>query len=212
MRSRRSRRSARRLTSSSRPRRTETWPPRRWPASRAPSTCSSRRSTACRPTRPLPTRPGSSGRRSARSSRAWTRSRPGSAASEESAVRSVSGAPIAQLHSAPVELEALIRALAPSEVFGRRQVEILDLAYDARGVTPGAAFFCVPGERADGHDFAHEAVEQGAVTLVVERPLDVHATQLVVEDVRAAMPIAADVFFGEPTRELEVAGITGTNG
>ena len=124
----------------------------------------------------------------------------------------MSGAPIAQLHSAPVELEALIRALAPSEVFGRRQVEILDLAYDARGVTPGAAFFCVPGERADGHDFAHEAVEQGAVTLVVERPLDVHATQLVVEDVRAAMPIAADVFFGEPTRELEVAGVTGTNG
>src|SRR3990172_690222 len=209
MRSRRSRRSARRLTSSSRPRRTVTSPPRRWPAARTPSTCSSRRSTACRPTRPSPTRPGSSGRRSARSSRAWIRSRPGSAANQPSGA---CRAPIAQLHSAPVELEALIRALAPSEVFGRRQVEILDLAYDARGVTPGAAFFCVAGERADGHDFAQEAGEQGAVTLVVERPLDVHATQLVVEDVRAAMPIAADVFFGEPTRELEVAGITGTNG
>src|SRR5829696_2609596 len=47
-----------------------------------------------------------------------------------------------------------------------------DLAYDTRSVTPGALFFCVPGERADGHDFAAEAAERGAVGLVVERRLD----------------------------------------
>jgi UDP-N-acetylmuramoyl-L-alanyl-D-glutamate--2,6-diaminopimelate ligase len=111
-----------------------------------------------------------------------------------------------------VELEALTRALAPSEVIGRRQVEIRDLAHDVRRVTPGSLFFCVSGSRADGHDFAAEAVVSGAAALVVERPVDVAAPQLVVPDSRAAMAVAADAFFGEPTRELLVAGVTGTSG
>ncbi|HEU0247765.1 MAG TPA: UDP-N-acetylmuramoyl-L-alanyl-D-glutamate--2,6-diaminopimelate ligase [Gaiellaceae bacterium] len=111
-----------------------------------------------------------------------------------------------------MELDALIRALAPSEVTGARPVEIADLAYDTRRVTKGALYFCVPGARVDGHDFAWEAVERGAVALVVERPLDVLVPQVVVPDVRAAMAVAADAFFGEPTSELEVAGVTGTNG
>jgi UDP-N-acetylmuramoyl-L-alanyl-D-glutamate--2,6-diaminopimelate ligase len=111
-----------------------------------------------------------------------------------------------------VELDALIRALAPSEVAGARSVEIGDLAYDTRHVTAGALYFCVPGLRVDGHDLAWEAIERGAVALVVERSLEVGVPQLVVADSRAAMAVAADVFFGEPTRELEIAGVTGTNG
>jgi UDP-N-acetylmuramoyl-L-alanyl-D-glutamate--2,6-diaminopimelate ligase len=111
-----------------------------------------------------------------------------------------------------VELEALIRALAPSEVAGARPVDIDDLAYDTRTVSHGALFFCVPGERVDGHDLAWEAIERGAVALVVERRLDVAVPQLVVENVRDAMAVAADAYFGEPTKELEIAGVTGTNG
>jgi UDP-N-acetylmuramoyl-L-alanyl-D-glutamate--2,6-diaminopimelate ligase len=111
-----------------------------------------------------------------------------------------------------VELEALIRALAPREVTGARPVEIGDLVYDTRKATKGAAFFCVRGERIDGHDLAWEAIERGAVAVVVERLLEVAVPQLVVEDVRTAMAVAADAFFGEPTKELELAGVTGTNG
>src|SRR5688572_8814046 len=112
-----------------------------------------------------------------------------------------------------MELERLVAALAPEAVLGSRDpVEVRDLAYDARAVAPGAAFFAVPGARADGHDFAAEAVENGASVLVVERPVEPHVPQLVVPDTRAAMATAADIFFGEPTRELEVAGVTGTNG
>ena len=99
-----------------------------------------------------------------------------------------------------MELEALIRALAPSEVAGAAPAEIADLAYDTRRVTKGALFFCVRGTRVDGHDLAWEAIERGAAAVVVERRLDVSVPQLVVDDVRAAMPVAADVFFGEPTR------------
>jgi UDP-N-acetylmuramoyl-L-alanyl-D-glutamate--2,6-diaminopimelate ligase len=111
-----------------------------------------------------------------------------------------------------MELDALIRALAPNDVIGGRPVEILDLAYDTRRVREGALFFCVPGATRDGHDLAGAALAAGAVALVVERPVEAVAPQLVVESVRAAMPIAADVFFGTPTERLTVAGATGTSG
>jgi UDP-N-acetylmuramoyl-L-alanyl-D-glutamate--2,6-diaminopimelate ligase len=111
-----------------------------------------------------------------------------------------------------MDLERLLSALEPVEVLGRPSVEVRDLAYDARAVMPGGLFFAVPGEHADGHDFAPEAVERGAVALVVERALDLPVPQVVVTDSRAAMAPAADLFFGEPTRELEVVGVTGTSG
>ena len=116
-----------------------------------------------------------------------------------------------------MELEALIRALAPTEVapgdsVGGPPVEIGDLAYDTRNVSSGALFFCVRGDRVDGHDLAWEAVERGARALVVERELECRVPQLVVPDSRAAMAVAADAFFGEPTTELQVVGVTGTNG
>jgi UDP-N-acetylmuramoyl-L-alanyl-D-glutamate--2,6-diaminopimelate ligase len=111
-----------------------------------------------------------------------------------------------------MDLERLVAALGALEVVGRAPIEVRDLVYDTRSVTPGAVFFCVPGARADGHDFAAEAVERGAVALVVERPLEVAVPQVVVPDARAAMAVAADVFFEMPTEELEVVGVTGTSG
>src|SRR5215467_10008596 len=86
-----------------------------------------------------------------------------------------------------MNLERVIEALAPTDVVQRAPVEISDLAYDTRAVRPGALFFCVPGERHDGHTFAREAVERGAVALVVERPLELDVVQLVVADARGAM-------------------------
>jgi UDP-N-acetylmuramoyl-L-alanyl-D-glutamate--2,6-diaminopimelate ligase len=92
-------------------------------------------------------------------------------------------------------------------------VEVTDLAYDTRAVTPGALFFCIPGKTADGHDFAAEAVQGGAVALVVERRLEeLEVPQLVVPSVRAAMGPAAADFFGRPSDTLEIAAVTGTNG
>jgi UDP-N-acetylmuramoyl-L-alanyl-D-glutamate--2,6-diaminopimelate ligase len=111
-----------------------------------------------------------------------------------------------------VALERLIAATSPTEVVGGAPVEVEALAYNAGAVRPGTLFFCVPGSRADGHDFADEAVAAGAVALVVERPLDVLVPQLVVADTRAAMALAADEFFGRPTERLQLAGVTGTNG
>src|SRR5205085_1236930 len=68
-----------------------------------------------------------------------------------------------------MDLERLIAALGPAEVLGSPSLEVLDLAYDTRAVARGAVFFCVPGTRADGHDFAEAAVENGATALGGER-------------------------------------------
>src|SRR5919197_3021359 len=111
-----------------------------------------------------------------------------------------------------MQLERLIPALAPSDVVGSAAVEIRELAYDAREVPGQSLFFCIPGASADGHDFAADAVELGAAALVVERRLPLAVTQLVVSSVRKAMPRAAVEFFGDPTAQLAVAAITGTNG
>jgi UDP-N-acetylmuramoyl-L-alanyl-D-glutamate--2,6-diaminopimelate ligase len=111
-----------------------------------------------------------------------------------------------------MEIDQLIAALAPSDVLGRAPVEIAELSYDARDAGPGSLFFCVSGTRADGHEFAADAVANGAVALVVERPLELDMPQLVVPSARAAMAVAADEFFGRPTEELQVVGVTGTNG
>jgi UDP-N-acetylmuramoyl-L-alanyl-D-glutamate--2,6-diaminopimelate ligase len=124
--------------------------------------------------------------------------------------RGVRSAPL--VHLAPIELRALSDAVRPLRTINLASTEITDLAYDARRVTPGTLFVCVRGLRADGHDFAPQAVENGAAALLVERPVGLPVPQLVVADARAAMGLVADTFFASPTRELSVAGVTGTNG
>jgi UDP-N-acetylmuramoyl-L-alanyl-D-glutamate--2,6-diaminopimelate ligase len=112
-----------------------------------------------------------------------------------------------------MELGELLRAAGVgAELRGDASVVIRDLAYDSGRVAAGTLFFCFPGERTDGHDFAPVAVEAGAAALVVERPLDLDVPQARVEDARAAMAPIAAAFNGDPTSEMTVVGITGTNG
>jgi UDP-N-acetylmuramoyl-L-alanyl-D-glutamate--2,6-diaminopimelate ligase len=111
-----------------------------------------------------------------------------------------------------MKLRELLAGAEVAEIAGDGEVEITGLAYDSRGVERGTLFFCVRGERSDGHDFAPRAVERGAAALVVERPLDLDVPQARVADARAAMAPIAARFFGDPTGSLRVAGVTGTNG
>ncbi|MCU4183690.1 UDP-N-acetylmuramoyl-L-alanyl-D-glutamate--2,6-diaminopimelate ligase [Acidiferrimicrobium sp. IK] len=90
--------------------------------------------------------------------------------------------------------------------------EISGVTMDSRSAGPGTLFACVPGASVDGHDYAATAVSLGATALVVERPLDVAATQLLVPSTRLALGPLSDAFFGHPSRQLRVTGVTGTNG
>jgi UDP-N-acetylmuramoyl-L-alanyl-D-glutamate--2,6-diaminopimelate ligase len=91
-------------------------------------------------------------------------------------------------------------------------VTVRDVTHDSRQAGPGVLFACRPGQHADGHDFAPEAVAAGSPALLVERPLPLDVPQLEVADVAGALgPVAARVQ-RHPSRELALCGVTGTNG
>lgn len=85
---------------------------------------------------------------------------------------------------------------------------------DSRLVSSGSVFFAKPGENADGHDFVADALARGAVAAVVQRPLDVKITQIVVSESVAALGKLAAWLIGElkTNGKLKVVGITGSNG
>jgi UDP-N-acetylmuramoyl-L-alanyl-D-glutamate--2,6-diaminopimelate ligase len=109
----------------------------------------------------------------------------------------------------------MVAAMLLGDLFGDPtlpEADVRALAFDARRVEPGAVFFCVRGFTADGHDFAPDAVARGAVALVVDHPLGLGVPEVTVDDVRAAMAPAAARLAGDPTADLAMVGITGTNG
>ena len=106
----------------------------------------------------------------------------------------------------------MFATLAATHVVGEGQGEVVDLAVDARRTRRGSLFFCVRGFGVDGHEWAAEAVANGAIAVVSESRLDVRAPQIVVADARAALAIVADEFWGRPTETLPVVGVTGTSG
>ena len=102
------------------------------------------------------------------------------------------------------------RAIDPAQLAG---TAIRGLAYDSRRVRRGDLFVAIPGERADGHEFLPAAEAQGAAAAIVEQPaLSLAIPQLVVEQARPSLAHAAAWWYGDPSRELSVIGITGTDG
>jgi UDP-N-acetylmuramoyl-L-alanyl-D-glutamate--2,6-diaminopimelate ligase len=92
-------------------------------------------------------------------------------------------------------------------------IRIHALAYNSRHVRPNGLFVAIAGEHADGHDYLDAATRRGAAAALVERPVpDVDIPQLVVESTRPALAHAAAWWYGDPSHELAVVGITGTDG
>jgi UDP-N-acetylmuramoyl-L-alanyl-D-glutamate--2,6-diaminopimelate ligase len=102
------------------------------------------------------------------------------------------------------------RAIGPAALGA---TAIAAVAYDSRRVRDGGLFVAVPGEHVDGHDFAPDAARRGAIVAIVERPLPaVPIAQLVVDRSSSALAIAACWWYGDPSHELAVVGVTGTDG
>jgi UDP-N-acetylmuramoyl-L-alanyl-D-glutamate--2,6-diaminopimelate ligase len=111
-----------------------------------------------------------------------------------------------------MRLDQLSAAAGGTIVRGDGSEEIGDVAFDSSRVRPGSLFVCVRGMTADGHAFAAAALDAGAKALVVDHELELDAPQVVVADTRRSMaPIAAGLF-GDPSAELRMVGVTGTNG
>jgi UDP-N-acetylmuramoyl-L-alanyl-D-glutamate--2,6-diaminopimelate ligase len=95
----------------------------------------------------------------------------------------------------------------------KAKVDVTSVTSDSREVKPGALFVAVPGMKADGAQFAHDAVKAGAVAVVAERALaGLEVPVFTVPSARKALSLIAGNFFGNPARELVLLGVTGTNG
>lgn len=89
--------------------------------------------------------------------------------------------------------------------------QVLKLARDSRQVEEGSLFFAIAGAEDDGHKYAKQALENGALAVVVERDLGLEK-QIIVESTHYAYAIASGNFYGNPADKLKLLGVTGTNG
>lgn len=116
---------------------------------------------------------------------------------------------------APAEGTAETMARGPAGRTSPQPIEtsaISGVVFDSRQVLPGSLFVAVPGDHADGHDFLVQASGSGAAVAVVAHPVEAPLTQLVVPDTRLALAVAAAWWFGDPSLELGIVGVTGTDG
>jgi UDP-N-acetylmuramoyl-L-alanyl-D-glutamate--2,6-diaminopimelate ligase len=109
-------------------------------------------------------------------------------------------------------LRELLAPLPHARVVGDTDIPVAGLSYRSGDLRSGWLFFAVPGEHDDGHRHAEEAVTNGASVVVSERQLDTGVTEVIVPSVRAAMGPVAGSFYGRPSDEMVVIGVTGTNG
>ena len=91
-------------------------------------------------------------------------------------------------------------------------LEIAAMTSDSRKVVPGGCFVAIPGTKADGHNFVKAAEEAGAAVIIAQRPVETALPILLVEDTREAYALMAGNLCGNPTRQLHLVGVTGTNG
>ena len=114
-----------------------------------------------------------------------------------------------------MKLKDIISNVGQYTLFGTADVEITAITADSRKVVPGTLFVAVKGFSSDGHAYIPQALAKGAAAVICEEILrcaqnDVPFVQ--VENSRRALALAADAFYGHPSRELRLVGITGTNG
>jgi len=113
-----------------------------------------------------------------------------------------------------MKLSELITNLDTKEIIGDLNLNIKGICHDSRGIKRGFLFVCIKGFTSDGHNFIDEAINRGAIALVVEKEIPPRPgiTIIKVDDSRKALAILANQFYGFPSRKLKLIGVTGTNG
>lgn len=114
-----------------------------------------------------------------------------------------------------MKLQTILENVDYQLIKGNIHKEINKIAYDSRKVEKGDIFICIRGSKVDGHLYAKEAVEKGALTIICEEDLNIdnsNITILKVENSRQALAIVASNYYDNPSKKLKIIGITGTNG
>ncbi|UZJ77256.1 UDP-N-acetylmuramoyl-L-alanyl-D-glutamate--2,6-diaminopimelate ligase [Fictibacillus sp. KU28468] len=113
-----------------------------------------------------------------------------------------------------MELKTLVNHLLNYKTDHGTNPEITSIEMDSRAAGPGSLFVCIKGFTVDGHDYAGQAVKNGAAAVLAEKPLEGidSVPVILVNDTKRAMAVLANVFYDYPTSKLHLIGITGTNG
>ncbi len=112
-------------------------------------------------------------------------------------------------------LNVLLKALQPVDVIGKRDRLVRRIDFDSRKVEKDSLFVAVKGVQVDGHRFIQSAIDNGATTIVAEQlpeKLEDHLTYIKVANSAEALGLLADAFYEQPSKQLQLVGVTGTNG
>ena len=105
----------------------------------------------------------------------------------------------------------LLKQLLPTLTGDKANIEITDITCDSRLVKKGSAFVCINGFTSDGHDYAVAAANAGAAIIIAEKPTGAE-TEIIVEDTHKVYAQMSANFFGNPSKNFKLIGVTGTNG
>lgn len=111
-----------------------------------------------------------------------------------------------------MKLGKLLDGLTIKELRADMETEISDAVCDSRNAAPGMLFVAVRGYESDGHKYIGSAYEKGAACVVCEKTPDCDIPYVLVDDSRRAMAVIAANRYGNPSREMKMIGVTGTNG
>lgn len=113
-----------------------------------------------------------------------------------------------------MQLRKMMQGIDYNLIAGELNQDIQGISYDSRKVKPGDLFICIPGLKTDGHKYADQAISRGAAAVLVEREILTtgEAAVLLTADCRMVMPIVSSNFYGQPSNDIKVVGVTGTNG
>ncbi len=112
-----------------------------------------------------------------------------------------------------MKLDELIEYLDYKDLINFKNIDITGISYNSKTTKKGDIFVCLVGEHTDGHEFANNAIENGAAALLVERKIEgTKIPQVVVSSTRHKIADIADRFYSSPSKGINLIGITGTNG
>lgn len=111
-----------------------------------------------------------------------------------------------------MKLSELISEVNLKEKYNFEDVEVTGISYSSKTTKQGDIFVCMRGEHVDGHNFAADAVEMGAVAIMCETRLELNVPQIIVASTEQSIAPMANVFYHKPSKDINLIGVTGTNG
>lgn len=114
-----------------------------------------------------------------------------------------------------MDLKAVLNGINYTVIQGSDNVDFSKINYDSRKVEESDVFVCIKGYQTDGHKYINKAIENGAKVIVVQDNIEVNNKEVSIiktEDTRKALSLMGANYYGNPSRKMEVIGVTGTNG